>query len=54
MDSADVSNCFLVVEYLEGGEIKWRDEHDRPLLSEQTARGYFRDVVSGLEYREYL
>jgi SNF1-activating kinase 1 len=52
MDSVNVSNYFLVVEYLEGGDIKWRDDHDRPLLNEQTARNYFRDVVSGLAYRK--
>jgi hypothetical protein len=41
---------FLVLEYLERGDIKWRDHRENPLLCEETARKYFRDVVLGLEY----
>jgi serine/threonine protein kinase len=40
----------IVLEYLEGGDIKWRDQLERPLLDEITSRRYFRDVVLGLEY----
>ena len=42
----------VVLEYMEGGEIHWRDEDDRPILPIDDARAVFRDVVSGLDYRE--
>ena len=38
---------------MEGGEIQWRDENDKPILGINEARGVFRDVVSGLDYREW-
>jgi hypothetical protein len=39
------------MEYLEGGEIKWRG-HDGPLLSLEQIRRIIRDVLLGLEYRK--
>ncbi|CAG8547870.1 16231_t:CDS:2 [Acaulospora colombiana] len=39
-----------VLEYVEGGEIQWKDENDRPVMSVDEARMIFRDVVLGLEY----
>ncbi|CAG8508404.1 9952_t:CDS:2 [Scutellospora calospora] len=41
----------VVIEYMEGGEIQWKDEHDCPVMSVDKARQIFRDVVLGLEYR---
>jgi hypothetical protein len=41
----------VVMEYLEGGEIKWRG-HDGPLLSLEQIRRIIRDVLLGLEYRK--
>jgi [calcium/calmodulin-dependent protein kinase] kinase len=41
-----------VLEYCEGGEVKWRSEDGRPLLTVDQARCIFRDVICGLEYRE--
>ncbi|CAG8755278.1 30706_t:CDS:2, partial [Racocetra persica] len=38
------------IEYMEGGEIQWKDENDRPVMSVDEARRIFRDVVLGLEY----
>lgn len=37
---------------MEGGEIRWRDEDDHPVMSTNEARAVFRDVVSGLDYRK--
>lgn len=42
----------LVIEYMEGGEIQWKNENDQPVMSIDKARRIFRDVVVGLEYRE--
>ncbi|PVG04390.1 kinase-like protein [Serendipita vermifera] len=44
---------FLVMEYLEGGEIKWRG-YDGPLLSLHQIRRITRDVLLGLEYLHYM
>jgi serine/threonine protein kinase len=41
----------IVLEYMEGGEVKWKDTVDKPILPLQDARSIFRDVVLGLEYR---
>ncbi|RHZ56086.1 hypothetical protein Glove_406g50 [Diversispora epigaea] len=41
---------YLVIEYMEGGEIQWKDDHDNPIMSIDEARRIFRDVVLGLEY----
>ncbi|CAG8434112.1 5300_t:CDS:2 [Diversispora eburnea] len=41
---------YLVIEYMEGGEIQWKDDHDNPIMSIDKAREIFRDVVLGLEY----
>jgi hypothetical protein len=39
------------MEYLEGGEIKWRGP-DKPLLTLEQIRRIVRDVLLGLEYRK--
>lgn len=44
---------FLVMEYVDGGELKWRDEFDKPVVSLDDAKRYFCDVVVGLEYLHY-
>jgi hypothetical protein len=41
-----------VMEYMGGGEVRWRDHDDRPLLTVAQTKRIFRDVVLGLEYRE--
>lgn len=40
-----------VMEYLGGGEIKWRTKSDNPLLRVDQTRRICRDVILGLEYR---
>ena len=39
------------MEYLGGGEIKWRTASDNPLLRVDQTRRICRDVILGLEYR---
>jgi len=38
------------MEYLGGGEIKWRDEDSNPVLRVEQTRRICRDVILGLEY----
>lgn len=42
------------MEYLGGGEIKWRDEHHQPILKVDQCRRICRDVILGLEYCAWL
>lgn len=42
----------LVLEYCEGGEVRWKTEDGHPLLTLDQARRTIRDIVLGLEYRE--
>lgn len=39
------------MEYLAGGEVKWRDDRNQPILSVEQTRRIIRDAVLGLEYR---
>lgn len=43
----------IVLEYVEGGEIKWRDKNNRPILTVDQIRPMMRDVVLGLEYLHF-
>lgn len=43
----------LVLEYLEKGEIKWRDKNNQPILTVDKIRPMIRDVVLGLEYLHF-
>lgn len=40
------------MEYLGGGEIKWRTDNEEPTLTLSQTRRVMRDAVLGLEYRE--
>ncbi|KAG0329346.1 hypothetical protein BGZ99_002352 [Dissophora globulifera] len=40
----------IYLEYMEGGEVRWKDADDKPIMSLDDARAIFRDVVLGLEY----
>ncbi|KAI0775152.1 kinase-like domain-containing protein [Trametes elegans] len=44
---------YMVMEYLGGGEIKWRTKSDNPLLRVDQTRRICRDVILGLEYLHY-
>ena len=39
------------MEYLGGGEVKWRDNDNKPVLTTSQTRRILRDAVLGLEYR---
>ncbi|EMD33852.1 hypothetical protein CERSUDRAFT_56057 [Gelatoporia subvermispora B] len=41
---------YMVMEYLGGGEIKWRNSRDEPTLRVDQTRRICRDVILGLEY----
>ncbi|KAH8112734.1 hypothetical protein DFH11DRAFT_1545689 [Phellopilus nigrolimitatus] len=45
-----MSKILLVMEYMGGGEVKWRDSNGRPCLRVDQTRRICRDVVLGLEY----
>lgn len=45
---------YAALEYMEGGEVMWRDGDNKPVLSVSEARKIFRDVVSGLDYCKRL
>ncbi|KAG0256369.1 hypothetical protein BG011_004599 [Mortierella polycephala] len=40
----------IYLEYMEGGEVRWKDSDEKPILHLEDARAIFRDVVLGLEY----
>ncbi|ORZ21111.1 kinase-like domain-containing protein [Absidia repens] len=50
MEDPESNKIYMVLEYMDGGEIEWRDEQDRPVLDIDHTRSIFRDVVSGLDY----
>ncbi|KAF8923588.1 hypothetical protein BGZ58_002772 [Dissophora ornata] len=50
IDDPTARKIYLVLEYMEGGEVRWKDADDKPVLPVDDARAIFRDVVLGLEY----
>ncbi len=40
-----------MLEYVDAGDIQWKDEEEQPIVDLEDARRYFRDTVLGLEYR---
>ncbi|KAG0365213.1 hypothetical protein BGZ54_006754 [Gamsiella multidivaricata] len=50
IDDPTARKIYLVLEYMEGGEVRWKDSEDKPILSLPDARSIFRDIVLGLEY----
>ncbi|ORX95383.1 kinase-like protein [Basidiobolus meristosporus CBS 931.73] len=53
IDDPEAKKIYLVLEYADGGELRWRDRSDQPILSLEKSRRIFRDVVLGLEYLHY-
>jgi serine/threonine protein kinase len=41
------------MEYIDGGELIWKDEDETPVISLQDAKSYLRDIIVGLDYRTY-
>lgn len=52
--SFPVADAITVMEFLGGGEIKWRDSDSNPVLRVDQSRRICRDVILGLEYRSWL
>ncbi|KAG0082466.1 hypothetical protein BGZ92_011714, partial [Podila epicladia] len=50
IDDPTARKIYLVLEYMEGGDVRWKDSEDKPILHLDEARSIFRDVVLGLEY----
>ena len=46
-----VPDSITVMEFLGGGEIKWRDSNSSPVLRVDQSRRICRDVILSLEYR---
>ncbi|KAI0749809.1 kinase-like domain-containing protein [Daedaleopsis nitida] len=53
IDDPLAEKIYMVMEYLGGGEIKWRSRSDNPLLRVDQTRRICRDVILGLEYLHY-
>ena len=43
----------VVMEYLDGGEVNWRNHDNEPILKVEQSRRIIRDAVLGLEYRAF-
>lgn len=52
LDDPTSRKIYMALEYTETGEIEWRDENDAPVMTINTARKLFRDIVNGLDYRK--
>ncbi|KAJ3030184.1 UNVERIFIED_CONTAM: hypothetical protein HDU68_009825 [Siphonaria sp. JEL0065] len=53
IDDPEAEKIYLVLEFMGGGEVEWRDvswDPPRPALTIPEARRIVRDVISGLEY----
>lgn len=53
IDDAHARRIYLVIEYMDGGEIAWRDANSMPVMTTEKARSVFRDLVLGVEYLHY-
>ncbi|UZJ55082.1 hypothetical protein CBS101457_004402 [Exobasidium rhododendri] len=53
IDDPSSKKIFMVLEFMEGGEVQWKDERGFPTLTVDEARRTLRDVVLGLEYLHY-
>ncbi|ORX68332.1 kinase-like protein, partial [Linderina pennispora] len=54
IDDAHARRIYLVIEYMDGGEIVWRDPDNLPVMSPDKARSVFRDLLLGVEYLHYV
>lgn len=50
IDDPQSKKIFLVLEYMAGGEVKWKDPRGFPTLTVAETRSILRDVVLGLQY----
>ncbi|RCH95669.1 hypothetical protein CU098_000571, partial [Rhizopus stolonifer] len=54
IDDPTSRKIYMALEYTASGEIEWRDEHDKPVMTVDEARHIFRDIVCGLDYLHAL
>ncbi|KAJ2846827.1 hypothetical protein GGI22_006144, partial [Coemansia erecta] len=54
IDDAHARRIYLVIEFMDQGEIVWRDSNRLPAMSHSEARSVFRDLVLGVEYLHYV
>jgi len=52
IDSPESEKIYIILEYLDGGEVKWQvsQEEPKPVMTQDVARKVFRDVISGVGY----
>jgi len=52
IDSPESEKIYIILEYLDGGEVKWQvsPEEPKPVMTQDVARRVFRDVISGVGY----
>ncbi|ORX73486.1 Pkinase-domain-containing protein [Anaeromyces robustus] len=52
IDSPESEKIYIILEYLDGGEVKWQvsPEEPKPVMTQDIARKVFRDVISGVGY----
>lgn len=50
IDDRMKDKIYMVMEYLDGGEVNWRNSNDEPILKVEQSRRIIRDAVLGLEY----
>ncbi|KAJ2902545.1 hypothetical protein GGI21_004540, partial [Coemansia aciculifera] len=53
IDDAHARRIYLVIEFMDGGEIAWRNASNLPAMTADEARSVFRDLVLGVEYLHY-
>jgi serine/threonine protein kinase len=56
IDDPTADKIYMVLEYLEGGDIIWHDnsEPQKPILSISLSRKIFRDLFLGIQYRNNI
>ncbi|WFD30809.1 non-specific serine/threonine protein kinase [Malassezia sp. CBS 17886] len=50
IDDPHSRKIFMILEYMHGGEVVWKDAMGRPTMAVDEARATVRDVVLGLEF----
>eukprot|EP00158_Paraphelidium_tribonemae_P005841 Partr_v1_DN27552_c1_g1_i1_m30429 putative Calcium calmodulin-dependent protein kinase kinase len=53
IDDPKKDKIYLVLEYVEGGELVWKDDFDEPLVSLRDAKYIMLDLCVGLDYLHY-
>uniref|UniRef100_A0A060T510 non-specific serine/threonine protein kinase n=1 Tax=Blastobotrys adeninivorans TaxID=409370 RepID=A0A060T510_BLAAD len=53
LDDSTSKKIYLVLEYVEKGEVVWQTENNLPAMTRAQARSTIRDVLLGLEYLHY-